>query len=449
MPIVNFPFYDPKSGPQPTNPFDSGSLAQAGAGIGQAVANLPFRKQQIKQGEQNIQLGDQKIAANALMQKQREEADRQASEAPEKIGFRYEFHIEELTEQFNNMEEGKVRDKLRQQIGQLKNRRDYFYKLGKDKSKLSPEEVKAEHTNLEKLYHGFGESIRLAQGRILSTGQYEDHPELLRSLTEIDPFLTGKEIGEFPGTKAQAIEDKQRAQAAGLRSKEGIEQLKETGRTERAQLRAGGRTGGLGEERLQFQREKSLQPLYNQRDENLRKMKENQGLIDQFRKEGQVKKGTDKFDQPIYYTKQDIKKLEDEIFSLTDENKSIEKRVETLGLGKGSSQYLGVERGVSTPTGEVTQQAVQTPSGTLGVERQATPAGEQVQLKAGINLNNLAETRDLITRQAEKAQDKTRVTEILKAIEMIEKGDENQAATAAKLLETKYPQLYQILKGTP
>ncbi len=119
MPIVNFPFYDPKSGPQSTNPFDSGSLAQAGAGIGQAVANLPFRKQQIKQGEQNIQLGDQKIAANALMQKQREEADRQASEAPEKIGFRYEFHIEELTEQFNNMEEGNVRDKLRQQIGQL------------------------------------------------------------------------------------------------------------------------------------------------------------------------------------------------------------------------------------------------------------------------------------------------------------------------------------------
>ncbi len=293
----------------------------------------------------------------------------------------------------------------------------------------------------------------------------------MRSLTEIDPFLTGKEIGEFPGTKAQAIEDKQRAQAAGLRSKEGIEQLKETGRTERAQLRAGGRTGGLGEERLQFQREKSLQPLYKKRDENLRTIQSKQSIVDQFSeyKEAKVdaakggfevdekkfpkvvkKEATRLSETPIYYKEQDIKNLQKEIFTLTDENKSIEKRIEELGIGRAKSpQFLGLERGVSTPGGEVTQQAIQTPSGTLGVERQTTPAGEQVQLKAGINLNNLAETRDLITRQAEKAQDKTRVTEILKAIEMIEKGDENQAATAAKLLETKYPQLYQILKGTP
>ena len=433
IPIVNFPFYDPRSnsGNQQRISSAIGSIG-TDPGIGRAIANLPFRKQQLK-------LGDQEIARKELEQKQLEAADKEASDNPQILGFRYDFHAQELSEKFNKMEDGKSKEFLGEQINLLKEKRSHFFELGKRGQKISSEEARKEHNELEKLYKGIGNALKYIEANKLSSGEYSDTPNLYKKLAEEFPMITKSEADQMTGVEGQKLLDKSKYAQSQLESKERITGIQEAGKTARTKLSLSAKQSGTKPENAIARDSQTLREQQfsnkttNEIESNNKRIKELSSII------GKLERGDDKVRKdptsklPIYYEFEEAELLKEEMFGFQNKNKQLQKSLEKINLKKGA-EYLGYSSTLQESESEEEP----------GVSQRGASTEE---LRLGVKINDLNVLQDdLITKiQKLKGEAKNKSQEILRAVEAILGGDDNQANEGLNFLKVNYYPLYKEL----
>ena len=438
IPIVNFPFYDPRSnsGNQQRTSSAIGSIG-TDSGIGTAIANIPFRKQQLK-------LGDQEIARNELAQKQLEAADKEASDNPQILGFRYDFHVQELDDKFKNMEDGKSKEFLGEQISLLKEKRNHFFELGKRGQKISSEEARKEHNELEKLYKGIGKSLKYIDANKLSSGEFSDTADLYKKLAEVLPTITKSETEQMPGVEGQKLLDKSKYAQSQLESKERIAGIEEAGKTERTELSLKAKQSGTNPENAiardtQTLREQEFSNnTTNEIESNNKRINELSSIIKKIEQGNKViKDSTSKL--PTYYKLEEAELLKEEMFGLQNKNRQLQKSFERINLKKGSV-YLGS----SSPLQESQSEGELESEEATGVSDKGSST-ENVRL--GVKIDDLNMLQDDLTAKIGKltGEPKNKSQEILTAVQMILGGDDSQANQGLNFLKVNYYPLYEGL----